>query len=128
MKKSTAVFISIILFGALSIFILNPLKAQIENWPQFRGINCSGLAAEGQNPPISFGPDKNILWKTSLPEGHSSPCIWGDCIFLTGFEEEGKLLIMYCIDRNDGMSSRVSRSNPRSRMLLYGSVVHLMKL
>jgi outer membrane protein assembly factor BamB len=102
MKKSTAVFISIFLFGALSFFILNPLNAQIENWPQFRGINCSGLAAEGQNPPVSFGLDKNILWKASLPEGHSSPCIWGDCIFLTGFEEEGKLLIMYCIDRNDG--------------------------
>jgi hypothetical protein len=103
MKKSTAGFISIFLFGSLSFFILNPLNAQIENWPQFRGINCSGLAAEGQNPPISFGPDKNILWKTSLPEGHSSPCIWGDCIFITGIEKEGKLLKLFCIDRNDGI-------------------------
>ena len=102
MRKSTAIFISIFLFGALSIFILNPLNAQIESWPQFRGINCSGLAAEGQNPPISFGPDKNILWKTSLPAGYSSPCIWGDCIFITGIEEEGKLLKLFCIDRNDG--------------------------
>ena len=102
MKKSTAVFISIFLFGCLCIFILNPLNAQIENWPQFRGTNCSGLAAEGQNPPISFGPDKNILWKTSLPGGYSSPCIWRDCIFITGIEEEKKLLKLFCIDRNDG--------------------------
>ena len=102
MNRSTAVFISFFLFGALSIFILNPLHAQIENWPQFRGINCSGVAAESQNPPISFGPDKNILWKTGLPSGYSSTCIWGDCLFITGIEEKGKLLKLFCIDRNDG--------------------------
>jgi len=87
---------------ALVIFNLHWVIAQDQNWPQFRGINCAGLAAEGQNPPIGFGPDKNILWKASLPEGHSSPCIWGDFIFITGIEKEGKLLKLFCIDRNDG--------------------------
>jgi len=102
MKKNTAILISFLLFGTLCFFILNPLNAQIENWPQFRGINCSGLAAEDQNPPINFGLDKNFLWKASLPEGYSSLCIWGDCIFTTGIEEEEKLLKLFCIDRNDG--------------------------
>ena len=92
----------ILLIGGWSLFILNPVNAQIENWPQFRGVNCSGVAAEGQNPPISFGPDKNILWKANLPEGYSSPCIWADYIFITGIEKKGKLLKMFCIDRNDG--------------------------
>jgi len=87
---------------ALVIFNLHWVIAQGQNWPQFRGTNCAGLAAEGQNPPIGFGPDKNILWKASLPEGHSSPCIWGDFIFITGIEKEGKLLKLFCIDRNDG--------------------------
>ena len=102
MKKRTAVFISIFLFGALSIFILNPLNAQIENWPQFRGINCSGIADENQDPPISFGKDQNMIWNTNLSTGQSSPCIWQDKIFITGFEEEEKLLKMYCIDRISG--------------------------
>ncbi len=31
-------------------------------WPQFRGPNCSGLAAEGQDPPVKFGPEQNVLW------------------------------------------------------------------
>ena len=92
----------ILLIGGWSLFMLNPVNAQIENWPQFRGVNCSGVAAEGQNPPISFGPDKNLLWKASLPEGHSSPCIWEDCIFITGTEKENKLFKLFCIDRNDG--------------------------
>lgn len=71
-------------------------------WPNFRGPNCSGVAAPDQNPPIIFSPDKNILWKTNLPEGHSSPCIWGDNIFITGFNEEGKLLKMFCLNRKNG--------------------------
>lgn len=87
---------------ALVIFNLHWVIAQDQNWPQFRGVNCSGIAAEGQNPPIDFDIDKNILWKANLPEGYSSPSIWGDYIFITGIEEEGKLLKMFCIDRKDG--------------------------
>ena len=62
-------------------------NAQVSNmnkWPSFRGINCSGLAARDQDPPVIFGPAQNVLWKASLPSGHSSPCIWGDFIFITG--------------------------------------------
>jgi len=92
----------IFLLGAWSLFIFNPLNAQIENWPQFRGINCSGIADENQDPPISFGKDQNMIWYTSLSKGESSPCIWQDNIFITGFEEEEKLLKIYCIDRISG--------------------------
>ncbi len=71
-------------------------------WPQFRGPNASGLAAEGQNPPVKFGPKQNLLWKTPVPSGHSSPCIWGDHIFLTGFNKQKKELQVFCIDRSSG--------------------------
>ena len=33
--------------------------------------------------PVHFGPDSNVLWKTPVDEGQSSPVIWGDRIFLT---------------------------------------------
>ena len=80
-------------------------------WPQFRGPNASGLAAEGQNPPVKFGPKQNVLWKTPVPRGHSSPCIWGDHIFLTGFDKEKKELQVFCIDRSSG-NIRWCRSVP----------------
>lgn len=59
-------------------------------WPQFRGPNLSAIAATA--PPVEFGPSKNLLWKQALPAGHSSPAIWGDRIFLTGFYKESKKL------------------------------------
>ena len=75
---------SLIILSLIFLTYLGELEAQDSIWPQFRGINCSGIAAENQNPPIEFGPTRNVLWKTSVPKGHSSPCIWGNNIFLTG--------------------------------------------
>jgi outer membrane protein assembly factor BamB len=58
-------------------------------WPQFRGPGGSAVA-DGQKPPIEFGPDKNVRWKVPVPPGSSSPIIAGDKIVLTAFED-GKL-------------------------------------
>jgi outer membrane protein assembly factor BamB len=71
-------------------------------WPQFRGVNCSGVAAEGQDPPVEFGPEQSVFWKTPLPRGHSSPCIWADHIFVTGYDNDKGELQVFCIRRSDG--------------------------
>jgi outer membrane protein assembly factor BamB len=55
-------------------------------WPQFRGPGGSGVAAGGTFP-TEFGPGTNLLWRIESPPGHSSPCIWDDHLFLTGWEE-----------------------------------------
>lgn len=68
-------------------------------WPQFRGPNGLGVASEGK-PPVQFGPNSNVVWKTALPPGASSPCIWNDRIFLTAFDKTK--LETLCIDRRDG--------------------------
>jgi outer membrane protein assembly factor BamB len=67
-------------------------------WPQFRGPGGSGMGAT--DFPTHFGPNSNVLWKTALPSGHSSPCIWGGRIFLTGFTE-GRLETL-CLNQRDG--------------------------
>lgn len=58
-------------------------------WPQFRGPNGSGVA-DGEKPPVEFGPEKNLKWKVPAPSGFSSPVIAGDKLFLTAFDD-GKL-------------------------------------
>jgi outer membrane protein assembly factor BamB len=89
---------------ALLVVLCVGLAAQANEatWPQFRGPNCSGHAAEGQNPPVKFGPEQSVLWKTPILLGHSSPCIWGDRIFLTGFDKKKKELRVFCFDRTNG--------------------------
>jgi outer membrane protein assembly factor BamB len=72
------------------------------NWPQFRGPGGSGVGDERSVLPSEFGPNKNVVWKTSLPSGHGSPCIWGDRIFVTSFDAAKNLLEVIAIDRKDG--------------------------
>src|SRR5688572_14533346 len=70
------------------------------DWPQFRGPNGSGLCPSCGQLPTEFGPQKNVLWKTELPVGKSSPVLVGDRIFLTG--SDGDDLITMCLSRING--------------------------
>ena len=75
---------------------------QTTSWPQFRGPNGSGIAAEPSDPPVEFAPNKNVLWKTALPSGHSSPSIWGDRVFVTGFDQASRTLEVLAVHRSTG--------------------------
>ncbi|MCP4607176.1 MAG: PQQ-binding-like beta-propeller repeat protein [Planctomycetes bacterium] len=93
--------IQAILIGAFLLLQSSKISRASESaWPGFRGPRSSGLGAEGQNFPVEFGPEQNLLWKISLQRGHSSPCIRGDNIFVTA--RSGKSLETICIDRGNG--------------------------
>jgi len=68
-------------------------------WTRFRGPNGSGHAT-GSGFPTEFNKTKNMLWRLPLPQGHSSPIIWGDRIYLTAFR--GDALFTMAIDRQAG--------------------------
>src|SRR5215469_4627522 len=93
---------------ALSLWTLPPaLKADSPNtpapqWSQFRGPGGQGAACDSAKLPVEFGPSKNVLWKTPLPRGNSSACVWGDRIFVTGAETDTRRLITVCVDRETG--------------------------
>jgi outer membrane protein assembly factor BamB len=69
------------------------------DWPQFRGPNATGVSEE-INLPVEFGSDRNVVWKTPVPLGNSSPAIAGNRIFLTAFEKDALLTI--ALDRATG--------------------------
>ena len=61
------------------------LPASADNWSSWRGdLLGSGAAPAAKGLPASLVPEKNAVFKTSLPgPGNSTPVIWGDRIFLT---------------------------------------------
>ncbi|HEX8283168.1 MAG TPA: PQQ-binding-like beta-propeller repeat protein [Pyrinomonadaceae bacterium] len=106
--------------------------AVAEDWPQFRGPNGSGVSTSAGLPEV-FGPEKNVVWKTPLPPGHSSPVLTRDRVFVTAYVEEkaaggqqpavgtkvnagGKnhKLLVICLDRQTG-KPLWQREVPRSR-------------
>lgn len=88
---------------ALLILLSLALTARLvaaEPWPQFRGPNGAGVAAKEARPPVAFGPDQAVRWKTAVPRGVSSPVVWGDRIFLTGVVDNS--IVTLAIDAADG--------------------------
>src|SRR5260370_6554693 len=82
----------------LFLLAATPLCAATD-WSQFRGPNGAGVADEPKLP-VEFGPNKNVVWKTALPEGKSSPALTSNRIFLTA--AEGNRLLTLCLDRATG--------------------------
>jgi len=61
-------------------------------WTQFRGPNGSGVdAATGY--PVTFSPTANVVWKSPVPYGQSSPVVAGGRVYVTA-SETGRLLTM----------------------------------
>src|SRR5262245_32880020 len=82
----------------LSTLALSAFAAPSADWPQFRGPGGNAVS-ETAVPPIAFGPSTNLLWKTPLPSGYSSPVIAGDRIFVTS-DQSG--LETIALNRRDG--------------------------
>jgi outer membrane protein assembly factor BamB len=76
--------------------------ANLAQWSQFRGPAGQGAAAGSAKLPVEFGPTKNVVWKTPLPLGHSSPCVWNNHIFLSGADANEGRIITICVDRQTG--------------------------
>src|SRR6266404_5431430 len=103
------------------------------DWPQLRGPNGSGLCPSCGRLPIEFGPQRNVLWKTELPVGKSSPVLVGDRIFLTA--SEGDDLITICLSRITGkvqwrrsIPGRRPPGRPMERASLFSSLISACSL
>jgi len=77
------------------------------DWPHWRGPTGNGVSPDA-TPPVEFGPDKNIRWKTAIPgRGSSSPVVLGPDVFVTSAVpvagKQGELdFRLFCLDRATG--------------------------
>jgi len=56
----------------------------VDNWPQWRGPEGNGVAAESGEYPTDFSAEEHVDWMVELPgRGSSTPAVWGDRIFVT---------------------------------------------
>ena len=82
---------------ALLLLLLAPLLSA--DWLRFRGPQGAGIN-DAQPLPREIAPGKNVVWKTAIPRGKSSPVVTATRIFLTG-HENGKLLT-FALHRRTG--------------------------
>ncbi len=81
-----------------------PETAQAENWPCWRGPRGDGSSAEPHVPTKWNGTTgEGIVWKTKLTgQGHSSPIVWDNHLFLTACEMDSQDRVLQCYDVREG--------------------------
>ncbi len=81
------------------------------DWARFRGPNGTGIS-DATGLPTEFGPDKRVVWKATVPGGHSSPVLTATHVFLTA--HDGEKLLVLALDRATG-KELWRREVPRTR-------------
>ena len=72
---------------------------QEAGWARFRGPNGAGIS-DTAALPAAVGPTRNVVWKTALPSGHSSPVLVKDRVFVSAAENDR--LLTLALDRATG--------------------------
>jgi outer membrane protein assembly factor BamB len=99
LRRASVLLLTPLVFLSFALSFPGEENTRSVDWPQFRGPNGSGVF-ETSDLPLSFGSDQNVIWKTALPPGHSSPVLTNAYIFLTA--EDNESLLTICLDRGDG--------------------------
>ncbi|MBX3443413.1 MAG: PQQ-binding-like beta-propeller repeat protein [Planctomyces sp.] len=75
-------------------------SAHAQNWPRFRGPRGAGVS-DLKGVPREW-QESDYEWTVDLPGvGHSSPVVWGQTLFVTSADEEGRRTL-FCIDADTG--------------------------
>ena len=86
----------ILTYSTLCICIVSSILSletvHAESWSRFRGPNGTGVAEGTFSYPTDWSNNKNIIWKTPVARGSSSPILVGDSVVLTGYSGYGEHL------------------------------------
>lgn len=61
-----------------------------------------GVVSDSAELPTEFGADGALVWRVPVKQGISSPCVHGDHIFLSTWDEETRELATLALDRRTG--------------------------
>jgi outer membrane protein assembly factor BamB len=103
------------LFAAAAVFAG---EGAAPTWPAFHGPNSSGVSVDAK-PPVQIGPSNSVLWKIEVPWSPSSPCIWGDNLFLTTYAD--KELQTRCYRRENGQLIWSRALKPEKLEMFHGT-------
>lgn len=72
------------------------------DWPDWRGPTADGHS-DATGLPLHWSETENIAWKTAIHDnGHSTPVVLDDQIWLTTAKEDGTVLYAVCVDLDSG--------------------------
>lgn len=59
-----------------------------EEWPQFRGVNSTGVSSESKNLPVEFSHESGVLWKHEIGQGIACPIVSNGKLITTSLKDD----------------------------------------
>lgn len=87
------------LICTLLTILTSPLTG--EDWPQFRGPNCSGLSLQSSPLPTEFSATERVTWSIPLGDGIGCPVVAAGRVFTSAMVDE-KTIALYGFDAATG--------------------------
>ena len=87
------------------VWLLLPTLLAAEDWPQFRGPNCSGVSTSKKPLPTEFSATKNVAWSAVVGDGIGSATVAAGRVFTTGMvgaKQEELKFVVSCFEADTG--------------------------
>lgn len=91
-------------FGMLLSLVLLPASGVTragDDWPQFRGPNCTGIASSAAHLPTRFSATENVAWSCSVGDGIGGAVIASGRLFVSGMTDK-EVVTLSCFDAKTG--------------------------
>lgn len=89
-------------FGLMIVMgMVTAATVQAGDWPQFRGPNCTGLAAGDKPLPVEFSATKNVAWSADLGDSIACPVVADGRVFTTAMVDE-ETIGLFAYDTESG--------------------------
>lgn len=72
-----------------------------EDWPQFRGPNCSGISTAKSSLPTTFSATENVRWSAKLGDGIGSPVVAAGRVFVSAMTAD-QTVSLFAFDARTG--------------------------
>lgn len=86
-------------FAGFVLLTFAPVCA--EDWPQFRGTNCSGVSPTQATLPVQFSDTEHVKWSVKLGDGIGSPIVVSGRVFVSAMIDD-KTVGLFAFDAVNG--------------------------
>ena len=86
---------------AAAILLGRPAGVVGEDWPQFRGPNCSGISTSTRPLPVKFSDTENVRWSAKLGDGIGCAVVASGRVFVTAMVDD-QTVGLYAFDAASG--------------------------
>jgi len=103
MTRPATRFLATSLKSLLLVALLTAVTSSLiaDDWPQFRGPNCTGISQTTKSLPIKFSATENVRWSNDVGDGVGCPVVAAGRVFVSGAVDE-KTIGLFAFDANSG--------------------------